>query len=96
MSGMFWAGSHGVASKVHGTMQGSDNLGKIAGIDEIVVTRVPVAVEGPGFLSDLFGGNWAVQLVRAILFLMGAAVILGLFAATVVTYSFLYGVHVRN
>ena len=64
-------------------------LGKIAGIDEIVVTRVPVAVEGPGFLSDLFGGNWAVQLVRAILFLMGAAVILGLFAATVVTYSFL-------
>jgi len=64
-------------------------LGKIAGIDEIVVTRVPVAVEGPGFISDLFGGNWAVQLVRAILFLMGAAVILGLFAATVVTYSFL-------
>jgi hypothetical protein len=54
-------------------------LGKIAGIDEIVVTRIPVEVEGPGFLSDLFGGDWAVQLVRAILFLIGAAVILGLF-----------------
>ncbi|MCH7737102.1 MAG: hypothetical protein IH872_06840 [Chloroflexi bacterium] len=64
-------------------------LGKIAGIDEIVVTRVPVEVEGPGFLSDLFGGGWAVQLVRAIMFLMGAAVILGLFAASVVSYSYL-------
>ncbi len=64
-------------------------LGKIAGIDEILVTRVPVEVEGPGFLSDLFGGNWAVQLVRAIMFLMGAAVILGLFAAAVVSYTFL-------
>ena len=64
-------------------------LGKIAGIDEIVVTRVPVEVDGPGFLSDLFGGGWAVQLVRAILFLIGAAVILGLFAAAVVFYAFL-------
>ena len=64
-------------------------LGKIAGIDEIVLTRVPVKAEGPGFLSDLFGGGWAVQLVRAILFLMGAAVVLGLFAATVLSYSFL-------
>jgi len=64
-------------------------LGKIAGIDEIVVTRVPVKVEGPGFLSDLFGGGWAVQLVRAILFLMSAAVVLGLFAAAVLSYSFL-------
>ena len=64
-------------------------LGKIAGIDEIVVTRVPVEVEGPGFFSDLFGGSWAVQLVRAILFLMGAAVVLGLFAASVVSYSLL-------
>jgi len=64
-------------------------LGKIAGIDEIVVTRVPVEVEGPGFLSDLFGGGWAVQLVRAILFLIGAAVILGLLAAAVVFYNFL-------
>ncbi len=64
-------------------------LGKIAGIDEIVVTRVPVKTEGPGFLSDLFGGSWAVQLVRAILFLFGAAVLLGLFAATVLSYSFL-------
>lgn len=62
-------------------------LGKIAGVDEIVVTRVPVKTEGPGFLSDLFGGGWAVQLVRSILFLMGAAVVLGLFAATVLTYS---------
>ena len=66
-------------------------LGKIAGIDEIVVTRAPVKVEGPGFLSDLFGGGWAVQLVRAILFFMGAAVLLGLFAATVLSYSFLTG-----
>ena len=66
-------------------------LGKIAGIDEIVVTRIPVEVEGPGFLSDLFGGGWAVQLVRAILFLLGAAVVLGLFAATVLSYSFLTG-----
>ena len=64
-------------------------LGKIAGIDEIVVTRIPVEVEGPGFLSDLFGGGWAVQLVRAILFLIGAAVILGLFAAAVLLYAFL-------
>ena len=64
-------------------------LGKIAGIDEIVVTRVPVKAEGPGFFSDLFGGGWAVQLVRAILFFMGAAVVLGLFAATVLSYSFL-------
>jgi len=63
-------------------------LGKIAGIDEIVVTRVPVKVEGPGFLSDLFGGGWAVQLVRAILFFLGAAVVLGLFAATVLSHSF--------
>ena len=63
-------------------------LGKIAGIDEIVLTRVPVKVEGPGFLSDLFGGGWAVQLVRAILFLMSAAVVLGLFAAIVLSYSF--------
>ena len=62
-------------------------LGKIAGIDEIVVTRIPVKTEGPGFLSDLFGGGWAVQLVRSLLFLMGAAVVLGLFAAGVVTYS---------
>ena len=62
-------------------------LGKIAGIDEIVVTRVPVKTEGPGFLSDLFGGGWPVQLARAILFLMGAAVVLGLLAATVLTYS---------
>ena len=66
-------------------------LGKIAGINEIVVTRVPVEAEGPGFLSDLFGGGWAVQLVRAILFLMGAAVVLGLFAAIVLSYSFLTG-----
>ncbi|MCI0811035.1 MAG: hypothetical protein J4O10_05755 [Chloroflexi bacterium] len=65
------------------------SLGKIAGIDEIVVTRVPVKVEGPGFLSDLFAGGWAVQLVRAILFLMGAAVILGLFAAAVLFYGYL-------
>jgi hypothetical protein len=63
-------------------------LGKIAGIDGIVVTRVPVKVEGPGVLSDLFGGSWSVQLVRAILFLMSAAVVLGLFAATVLSYSF--------
>ena len=62
---------------------------KIAGIDEIILTRVPVKVEGPGFFSDLFGGGWSVQLVRAILFLMGAAVVLGLFAATVLSYSFL-------
>lgn len=62
-------------------------LGKIAGIDGIVVTRVPVKVEGTGFLSDLFGGSWAVQLVRAILFLMSAAVVLGLFAATVLSYT---------
>jgi len=66
-------------------------LGKIADIDEILVTRVPVEVEGPGFLSDLFGGGWAVQLVRAILFLIGAAVILGLFAAAVVFYTYLTG-----
>ena len=65
------------------------SLGKIAGIDEIVVTRVPVKAEGPGFLSDLFAGGWAVQLVRAILFLMGAAVILGLFAAAVLLYAYL-------
>jgi len=32
VTGMFWAGSHGVARKVHGTMQGLDNLGKIAGM----------------------------------------------------------------
>ena len=32
VTGMFWAGSHGVARKVHRTMQGLDNLGKIAGI----------------------------------------------------------------
>ena len=64
-------------------------LGKIAGIDEIVVTRAPVEVEGPGFLSDLFAGGWAVQLVRAILFLMGAAVVLGLLAAAVMFYDFL-------
>lgn len=64
-------------------------LGKIAGIDDIVVTRLPVRVEGPGFLSDLFGGGWAVQLVRAILFLLGAAIVLGLIAATVLSYSFL-------
>ena len=62
-------------------------LGKIAGIDEIVVTRIPVEVEGPGFLSELFGGGWPVQLVRAILFIFGAAVILGLFAAAVLSYS---------
>ena len=67
-------------------------LGKIAGIEEIVVTRVPVEVEGPGFLSELFGGGWPVQLVRAILFLLGAAVVLGLFAATVLSYSFLTAV----
>jgi hypothetical protein len=66
-------------------------LGKIADIDEILVTRVPVEVEGPGFLSDLFGGGWAVQLVRGILFLIGAAVILGLFAAAVVFYTYLTG-----
>ena len=59
------------------------SLGEIAGVDEIVVTRVPVEVDGPGFLSDLFGRGWAVQLVRSILFLMGAAVILGLFAGAV-------------
>ena len=64
-------------------------LGKIAGIDGIVVTRVPVKIEGPGFLSDLFGGGWAVQLVRAVLFIMSAAVLLGLFAAAVLSYSFL-------
>ena len=29
---MFWAGNHGVARKVHGTMQALDNLGKIAGM----------------------------------------------------------------
>ena len=66
-------------------------LGKIAGVDEIVVTRIPVEVEGPGFLSDLFGSGWSVQLVRAILFLIGAAVILGLFAGAVLIYSFLVG-----
>ena len=64
-------------------------LGKIAGIDEIFLTRVPVKVEGPGFFSDLFAGGWPVQLVRALLFLMGAAVVLGLFAAAVLSYSFL-------
>ncbi len=66
-------------------------LGKIAGVDGIVVTRIPVEVEGPGFFSDLFGRGWPVQLVRAILFLMGAAVILGLFAGAVLLYSFLTG-----
>lgn len=69
-----------------------ESLGKIAGVDELVVTRVPVEVEGPGFLSDLFGGGWAVQLVRSILFLLGAAVILGLFAGAVLLYSFFTGV----
>ncbi len=64
-------------------------LGKIAGIEGITLTRVPVKVEGPGFLSDLFGGGWAVQLVRAVLFVMSAAVVLGLFAAAVLSYSFL-------
>ena len=64
-------------------------LGKVAGIDEIVVTRAPVETEGPGFLSDLFAGGWPVQLVRAVLFLLGAAVVLGLFAAAVLSYAFL-------
>ena len=64
-------------------------LGKIAGIDEIVVTRKPVEVKGPRFLSDLFAGGWTVQLARAILFLLGAAVVLGLFAAAVLSFSFL-------
>ena len=50
-------------------------LGKIAGIEGIALTRVPVKVEGPGFLSDLLGGGWAVQLVRAILLVMSAAVL---------------------
>jgi hypothetical protein len=68
------------------------SMGKIAGVDEIVVTRVPVEVEGPGFLSELFGGGWAVQLVRSVLSLLGAAVILGLFAVGVLGYSFLRGV----
>lgn len=65
--------------------------GKIAGIDEIVVTRVPVEAEGPGFTAALFAGGWGVQMVRSVLFLMGATIIIGLFAASVVSYSYLNG-----
>lgn len=64
-------------------------LDKIARIEGITLTRVPAKVVGPGFLSDLFGGAWAVQLVRSILFVMSTAVVLGLFAAAILSYSFL-------
>ena len=35
-------------------------LGKIAGIERIALTRVPIKIEGTGFLSDLVGAGRAV------------------------------------
>tara|TARA_B000000460_G_scaffold60603_1_gene40769 strand:- start:991 stop:1935 length:945 start_codon:yes stop_codon:yes gene_type:complete len=64
-------------------------LGKIAGIDEIVVTWSPVEPDGPGLISELFGGGKTLQSIRAIVFFAGAAVVLGLFAMMVLAYSFL-------
>ncbi len=45
VTGMFWAGTHGVARKVSGAAQGLDNLGKIAGM----------SMMGFGGLITLFG-----------------------------------------
>ena len=51
------------------------SLGKIAGIDEIVVTWSPVEPDGSGLISELFGGGKTLQAIRAIVFFAGAAVV---------------------
>ena len=55
-------------------------LGKITGIEGIALRRVPIKIEGPGFVSDLVGAGRPVPLVHAILFVMNTAVL---------SYSFL-------
>ena len=50
-------------------------LGKIAGIDEIVVTWSPVEPDVPGLISELFGGGNTLRAIRAIVFFAGAAVV---------------------
>ena len=50
--------------------------GKIAGIDEIPVTRVPTKDSESGFFSDVFPGSWPVQLVRFAAYVAGAALLL--------------------
>ena len=61
-------------------------LGKIAGIDEITLTKVPVNVEGPGFAANLFAGGLGVQVVRIFIFLVGSIGVLLLGVLAVVLY----------
>jgi hypothetical protein len=74
---------------LHGKEQtpGIVPLGKIAGINEIGLTKVPVKVEGPGFSASLFVGGWEVQAVRVIIFLIGSALVF-LLGALTATYYF--------
>jgi hypothetical protein len=49
--------------------------GKIAGIDEISMSRIPLETEEPSFVSELFSGGWLIQMTRIPLYFLGTLLV---------------------
>ena len=56
--------------------------GKIAGIEEISVSRIPLQAKEPSFLSELFSGGWLIQMARIPLYFLGTSLVV--FAGVVI------------
>jgi hypothetical protein len=59
-----------------GEPPGIQPTGKIAGIKEIPITKIPTKDSESSFFSDLFPGSWPVQLARFASYLAGAVLLL--------------------
>jgi hypothetical protein len=53
-------------------------VGKIAGIEQVVPTRMPVAQTQPGFIEQVFAGGLFINVVRGIIFFSGLFVLLAI------------------
>ena len=69
------------------------SVGKIAGIDEILVSTRPLATPDQGFLAQLFQGNFLVHFARAISYFVLAMVALGVATFLVVSIGGILNLH---
>jgi hypothetical protein len=50
--------------------------GKIAGIDEISMSRIPLEAKETSFFSELFSGGWLIQMARVPMYFLGTLLVI--------------------